>query len=69
MLLDGIVQDGYKSELGIVLTEEEEHLLAYLVQKMVFGLSCDAGMEMAFTIVDKAQRKYPFKDGKAGRDL
>ena len=34
---------------------------------MGFGLSHDAVMEMAFTIIDKAQRKHLFKDGKAGR--
>ena len=59
----GMVQDGCKPGPSTVLTEEEEeHLAAYLFQMadMGFGLGRDAVMEMAFTIVDKAQRKHPF---------
>ena len=66
----GMVKDGCKPGPGTVLTEEEEeHLAAYLVEMadMGFGLSRDTVMEMAFAIVDKAQRKHPFNKGKAGR--
>ena len=66
----GMVLDGCKPGPSTILTEEEEQqFAAYLIDMadMGFGLSQYAVMEMAFTIVDKAQRKHPFKDGKAGR--
>ena len=34
---------------------------------MRFGLSRDTVMCLAYKIVDKAKRNYPFKDEKAGR--
>ena len=37
------------------------------MSEMGYGLSRDIVMHLAFTIVDKTQRKHPFKDGKAGR--
>ena len=52
-----------------VLTEEEEERLAsYLIQmaQMGFGLSQEAVMSLAFKIIDTTQRKYPFRDQKAG---
>ena len=67
--VNGSVQAGCKPGPSTVLTDEEEDKLAsYLVQMadMGFGLSRETVMEMAFTIVDKVQRKHPFKDGKAG---
>ena len=60
----GIVEEGCKPGLSTVLTdEEEERLSSYLIAMadMVFGLSRDAVMEMAFMIVDRNQRKRPFK--------
>ena len=62
-----MVKDGCKPGPGTVLTEEEEERLAAYLADMGFGLSRDAVMEMPFAIVDKAQRKHTFKDGKAGR--
>ncbi len=68
--VNGTVVAGCKPGPSTILTEEEEDRLArYLVQmsEMGFGLSRDTVMHLAYTIVDKIQRKHPFKDGKAGR--
>ena len=65
-----IVKAGCRPGLGTVLTKEEEgHLALYLVQMadLGFGLSRDTVMHLAYKIVDKAKRKHPFKDEKAGR--
>ena len=67
---NGSVEAGYRPGPSTVLTDEKEDKLAsYLVQMadMGFGLSRDTVMAMAFTIVEKSQRKHPFRDGKAGR--
>ena len=67
---DGRVEAGCRPGPSTILTDEEEDKLAsYLVQMadMGFGLSRDTVMEMAFTIVEKSQRRHPFRDGKAGR--
>ena len=67
---DGRVETGCRPGPSTILTDEQEDKLAsYLVQMadMGFGLSRDTVMEMAFTIVEKSQRKHPFRDGKAGR--
>ena len=52
----------------VLIDEEEDKLATYLVQitDVGFGLNRDTVMEMAFTIVEKSQRKHPFRDGKAG---
>ena len=68
--IKGSVRAGCKPGPGTILTEEEEDQFAsYLVQmsEMGFGLSRDTVMHLAYNIVVKAQRKHPFKDGKAGR--
>ena len=68
--INGSVKDGCRPGPGTILTEEEEDRLAsYLVEmsEMGFGLSRDTAMLLAYKIVDKSQRKHPFKDGKAGR--
>ncbi len=68
--VNGSVKAGCRPGPGTVLTEEEEgHLARYLVQMadMGFGLSRDTVMRLAYKIVEKAQRKHPFKDEKAGR--
>ena len=66
---NGSVEAGCKPGPSTVLTDEEEDRLAtYLVEMadMGFGLSRDTVMELAFTIVEKSQRKHPFRDGRAG---
>lgn len=47
---------------------EEERMASYLIQmsEMGFGLSRDTVMHLAYNIVEKAKRKHPFKDEKAG---
>ena len=68
--MKGIVQNGCRPGPATILTEEEEdHLASYLKQmsEMGYGLSRETVMRLAFTIVDKAQRKHPFKGETAGR--
>ena len=68
--VNGSVKPGCKPEPGTVLSEEEEERLAsYLIQmsEMGFGLSRDTVMHLAYSIVEKAKRKHPFKNEKAGR--
>ena len=68
--VNGSVRPGCKPGPATVLTEEEEERLAsYLIQmsEMGFGLSRDTVMHLAYNIVEKTQRKHPFKDEKAGR--
>ena len=66
--VNGSVRPGCKPGPATVLTEEEERLASYLIQmsEMGFGLSRDTVMHLAYNIVEKAQRKHPFKDEKAG---
>lgn len=68
--VEGKVQLHCRPGPPTVLTVEEEARLAeYLVVRadMGFGLTRDDVMGMAFAIVEKAQRKHPFKSGHAGR--
>lgn len=68
--VSGMVEAGCKPGPRTVLTDEEADRLAqYLVEMadMGFGLTREAVMEMAFTIVEKSKRKHPFRDGRAGR--
>ena len=68
--VSGSVEAGCRPKPSTVLTDgEEDKLDNYLVQMadMGFGLNRDKDMEMAFTIVEKSQRKHPFRDGKTGR--
>ena len=67
---NGSVEAGCKTGPSTVLTvEDEDRLATYLVEMadMGFDLSRDTVMELAFTIVEKSQRKHPFRDGRAGR--
>ena len=54
----------------VLTEEEEEHLANYLVQMsdMGFGLSPDAVKNIAYRIVEKNNRKHPFKNNAAGQD-
>ena len=67
---NGSVEAGCKPGPSTVLTDEEEDRLAtYLVEMtdMGFSLSRDTVMELAFTTVEKSQRKHPFRDSQADR--
>ncbi len=66
----GAVENGCRPGPDTVLTaDEEDQLASYLIDMadMGFGLSRDTVSHLAFSIVDKSQRKHSFKDGKAGR--
>ena len=68
--ITGRVEEGCRPGPSTALTEsEEDQLAAYLVQMadMGFGVSRDTVMRLGYKIVDKAGRKHPFRDEKAGR--
>lgn len=68
--VNGSVEEGCRPGPSTVLTDDEEDQLErYLIQmsEMGFGLSREAVMHLAYTIVEKSQRKHPFKDETAGR--
>ena len=54
---------------NILTDEEEDMLVKYLVEMadMRYGLTRKTVMELAFTIVQKSERKNPFCGGKAGQ--
>ena len=67
--VNGSVEVGARPGPATILTDEEEDMLAkYLVEMadMGYGLTRETVMELAFTIVQKSERKNPFRGGKAG---
>ena len=66
---NGSVEVGARPGPATILTDEEEDMLVkYLVEMadMGYGLTRETVMELAFTIVQKSERKNPFHGGKAG---
>ena len=63
------VEVGARPRPATILTDEEDMLVKYLVEMadMEYGLTRKTIMELAFTIVQKSERKNPFRGGKAGR--
>ena len=67
---NGSVEVGARPGPATILTDEEEDMLVkYLVEMADMGyvLTRETVMELAFTIVQKSERKNPFRGGKAGR--
>ena len=68
--MDLLTYVGCKPGPATILTDEQEDLLCEYIIKiadMGYGLTKEDVQRLAFSIVEKIQCKYPFKDGKAGR--